>query len=79
MVVPLGGVLTTVVPLGVGECALDRPERTDCGHQLDQLEEEEEDATRLGKGWREAKVGFGREGSFCRRFRRRAELAALPG
>ena len=31
MVVPLGGVVTTVVPFGVGECALDRPERTDCG------------------------------------------------
>ena len=40
MVVPLGGVVTTVVPFGVGERALDRPERTDCGHQLDQLEEE---------------------------------------
>ena len=41
MVVPLGGVVTTAVPFGAGECALDRPERPDCGSHLAHLEEED--------------------------------------
>ena len=35
--------MTTLVPFGAGECALDRPERTDWGYHLDHLEEEEEE------------------------------------
>ena len=31
--------MTTPVPFGAGECALDRPERTDWGYHLDHLEE----------------------------------------
>ena len=32
--------MTTPVPFGAGECALDRPERTDWGYHLDHLEED---------------------------------------